>query len=353
MQSASSHFLLWLQGDRTETPNMVVNWSSITGSRSFLAAGVALAIVFAAVAYDYFLRYRLPVPAGIGIYLAFTMLLILSLAPAWHRRGGKERPARYYPVLIFVPIWLCPYLLYAAGTADFRWMALLKLLAIAVLPVSIYSLFPPRNPRVFGWQDAFVALLLVSFVLSGQLRGIWNVPTNLDFLSRLFLITVASWCWTFIRVVPELGYSFGLSREVCKQAAINFALFAAIALPASLAMQFTRWNPPWPGLAAFLLSYLQILLFIAVLEELFFRGFLQSLLSGTLGSRVSSQAVVSVLFGLFHILHAPFPNWRYVAVASVAGWFYGSAYRKTGSLMASALVHAGVDTVWRTWFSAR
>jgi membrane protease YdiL (CAAX protease family) len=118
-------------------------------------------------------------------------------------------------------------------------------------------------------------------------------------------------------------------------------------------MGFTRWNPRWTGLAPFLLSFLQIFLFIAVLEELFFRGFLQSLLSKSLGSWVAGQAAVSVLFGLFHILHPPVPNWQYVALATVAGWFYGSAFRKTGSLMTSSLVHAGVDTVWRTWLSAR
>jgi membrane protease YdiL (CAAX protease family) len=198
-----------------------------------------------------------------------------------------------------------------------------------------------------------VAVLFVGFVLSGQFKGIWNVPRNLDFMSRLFLISVASWCWTFVRVVPDLGYCFRSSREVVKQSAINFGLFAIIALPSSLAMHFTRWNPRWPGALSFFLDYLQIFLFIALLEELFFRGFLQNLLSKTMRSWVAGQALVSVLFGLFHILHAPFPNWRYVALASVAGWFYGSAYRVSGSLMASSLVHAAVDTVWRTWLSAR
>jgi membrane protease YdiL (CAAX protease family) len=37
----------------------------------------------------------------------------------------------------------------------------------------------------------------------------------------------------------------------------------------------------------------------------------------------------------------------------VAGWFYGSAYRKSGSLLASSLLHAAVDTLWRTWLSGR
>ena len=323
-------------------------------SRAFLAGATALVIVFAAAAHVYFRRYPVSASAAIGIYLAFILLLLLSLAPAGlDGRQVKQRLSRYQPIPLFLAIWSVPYLLYAAGTGDFRWMALLKLLAIAAPPVAIYARFPPDDERAFCWQDACVALLLIGFVLSGQMRGIWNVPTNLDFMSRLYLITVASWCWSFVRVVPELGYSFRISREVAKQAAINFALFAIIAIPASLATHFTRWNPRWPGAVSFLLNYLEIFLFIAVLEELFFRGFLQSLLSKTLGSWVAGQVLVSVLFGMFHILHAPFPNWRYVALAAVAGWFYGSAYRISGSIMASALTHAAVDTVWRTWFSAQ
>jgi membrane protease YdiL (CAAX protease family) len=327
---------------------------SSSSPRSFLAVAVLLAIFFAAVARVYLRRYALSTPAAISIYLAFTLLLILSLAPAWQSsRRAKQTAVRYQPLLVFLSIWCTPYFLYAAGTGDFRWTALLKLLVIAALPVAIYSRFPPRKAYAFGWQDACVAVLLIGFVLSGQLRGIWNVPTNLDFMSRLFLITVASWSWTFIRVVPELGYSFRLSGEVVRQAAINFSLFAVIAIPSSLAMHFTRWNPRWPGIGQFLVDYIEIFLFIALLEELFFRGFLQNLLSRTLRSWVAGQALVSVLFGLFHILHAPFPNWRYVAIASVAGWFYGSAYRNSGSLMASSLLHAAVDTVWRTWLSAQ
>jgi membrane protease YdiL (CAAX protease family) len=334
--------------------NTSSNESSLSASRSFLAVTISLAAIFAAVGGVYLRRYAVPASAAIGIYLAFTLLLILSLIPAWQNNLHAARSlAQYQPLLVLLPLWCSPYFLYAAGTGDFRWTSLIKLLLIAAAPVAIYSRFPPRKTNAFSWQDAGVAVVLVGFVLSGQLKGIWNVPTNLDFLSRLFLVTVASWCWTFVRVVPELGYSFRLSGEVVKQAAINFALFAVIAIPSSLAIHFTRWNPRWPGIVPFLVNYLEIFLFIALLEELFFRGFLQSLLSKTLPSWVAAQALVSVLFGLFHILHAPFPNWRYVALASVAGWFYGSAFRISGSLMASSLLHAAVDTVWRTWLSAR
>jgi membrane protease YdiL (CAAX protease family) len=322
-------------------------------SRSFVVTIVSLAVVFAVIARGYISRYSIPLPASAGIYLAFMMLLVLSLAPAWLRRSANKPAGPRRALFVFVPLWCSSYLLYAAGTGDFRWPVMLKLLTLAALPVAIYSLFPPRSAHRFSWQDGCVAVVLIGFVLSRQLRGIWNVPVNLDFLSRLFLITVGSWCWVFVRPVPELGYSLRINKEVAKQAVINFALFAAIAIPSSLAMQFTRWNPRWPGIGQFLVDALGIFLFIALLEELFFRGFLQSLLSATLRSWLAGQVIVSLLFGLFHILHAPFPNWKYVALASVAGWFYGSAYRLSGSIMASSLVHAAVDTVWRTWFQAR
>ncbi len=188
-------------------------------------------------------------------------------------------------------------------------------------------------------------------VLFHGLRGIWTLPVNLDFMGRLFLLSIGSWTWTFIRPVPALGYQFALSKRVGWAAALNFGLFAVIAIPDSLAMHFTQWNPHWPGWAHFGLDFVEIWLFIALLEELFFRGFLQNLLSNSFGAPWRGQLVTSCLFGLSHIFHAPVPNWRYVALASVAGWFYGSAFRNGQGVMASSLAHAAVDTAWRTWFS--
>jgi hypothetical protein len=321
---------------------------------------------------------------------------------------------------------------------------LATLLAVGGAMVALYACFPVHEKAEFGWQDAAVAGVLIAVVLSRQLRGIWNVPQNLDFVGRLYLIGVASWCWTLVRVVPGLGYDLWPCREsllaplpsdcssethplpdgrgsetahplpdgrgsetahplpdgrgsetqvaaqkqtgthrslwsrlrdtgrgsetahplpdgrgsetqvaaqLLKAAGVNFAWFALLALPAGLALRFIAWNPSWRGWPQLGLDYLQIFLFIALLEELFFRGFLQTLLAKTLRSQYGAQALVACLFGLFHILHAPFPNWRYVALATVAGWFYGSAFRQGGGVMAAALTHAAVDTVWRTFFT--
>ena len=311
-----------------------------------LAVIAFFACCFGAVAPGYVSRYHIPLPAAAGIYLCFLLTVVLAVIPSVSALHNWQ-PKLWLPPLL----WCLPYLAYAAGTADFRWLALGRLLLVSAPLVVIYGLLPVRNLRRFGWQDGAIAAWLIVVVLSDRLKGIWTVPLNLDFMARLFLISIAAWSWTFIRRVPELGYEFAFSVKTLGGAAVNFGLFALIAIPSGLALHFIEWNPRWHGIASFCVDYLGIFLFIALLEEMFFRAFLQTLISENLGSLNKGQLVAACLFGLFHIRHAPFPNWRYVLLATVAGWFYGSAFRAGGNLMASALTHAMVDTLWRTLFS--
>jgi membrane protease YdiL (CAAX protease family) len=317
-----------------------------------LAFLVVLATISALLAQHHLHAYALGPASIAALFVCFLLLLACALAPGVPTiRQPLARWLAPIPAVGLVALWCVPYLIYAAGTGDFRWMAVLRLVVFAVPPLAVYKWLPVSSLSKLCWQDAAVAVFLIAGVLSGELKGVWNVPLNLDFMARLFVITVAGWSFAFVRPVPELRYELVISRNVFKAAALNFVYFAVIALPAGLALHFIRWNPRWKGPLDFLFAYAEIFLFIALLEELFFRGFLQSLLSTSLGSAWRGQLIVACLFGLFHILHAPFPNWRYVALASVAGWFYGTAFRNSG-ILASALTHAMVDTVWRTWLSA-
>jgi membrane protease YdiL (CAAX protease family) len=61
--------------------------------------------------------------------------------------------------------------------------------------------------------------------------------------------------------------------------------------------------------------------------------------------------MASLIFGASHLNNGPpVPNYRYFLMATIAGIFYGTAWSATGSLMASALTHALVDTVWSVVF---
>lgn len=315
-------------------------------------AFASLAILFGVAAVPYAHRYSLSSSASADIYWCFLVLLIFVVLPAVPiARSRIASVAAGRKCFALLPIWLVPYLIYSAGTADFHITALLRLFIIGIFPLAFYAAAQDRRRASLLRQDIVVWIWLALAVLFHGFTGIWNVPRNLDFMGRLYMITVASWSWVFVRPVPELGYNFAVSLRTGRAVALNFFSFAAIGIPLSFALHFAAWNPRWHGISDFLLAYIEIFLFIAWLEELLFRGFLQTLLSKTMRSPVRAQLFASCLFGLAHIFHAPVPNWRYVILASIAGWFYGSAYRSGGNLLAAALTHALVDTVWRTWFT--
>jgi uncharacterized protein len=323
----------------------------------FAATLAALALLFAWYARIELRKYPLSPLEIVAIYLCLLLLFALYLAP------GFPAPRRFLVTMLSGPLrvplsaalatvlLLIPYLISCLGTGDFRPIALGKLAALAAVPLMLFAIAPVRDRGRLNWQDVIVLLWLMLPVLFGWIAGIFLRPVNLDFMTRVFLVAVGSWSFLIIRGIENSGYEFAFSFTILGDALINFALFSIIAIPLGRAMRFITWNPQWRGPGAFAFDYLTIFLFIAVTEELFFRGLIQNLLEGSLASRKAAQAITAVLFGFSHILHAPYPNWRYVILATIAGWFYGPAYRKHRSLMASATTHALVDTLWRTFFT--
>lgn len=315
----------------------------------FLLLYAALAAFFGWYASIEIERYPVPWQAAGAIYVCFLLLAGLYLAPGF--ADLRERLKQRVPMGLAALAFLAPYLIYAGGTGDFNWIALAKLAAMAFVPLGMFAAFPVRHPRAINWQDAVVLLWLYIPVQFHLTAGIWTVPVNLDFMARLFIVGVGAWAFLIVRGVEDAGYQFALSGTIARDAAVSFAGFSVIALPLGLLIRFLAINSEWRGIPQFLADYVTIFLFVAIAEELFFRGLLQNLLEGSIGSRSLSQAVVSVAFGFSHIGHAPAPNWRYVILATIAGWFYGLAYRKHRSLMASAGTHAMVDTMWRTFLT--
>ena len=314
----------------------------------------AFAIFFGVSAAVQLRRYPLAVPALAGIYLCLLLLVGLWLLPAFlHlRERARARFAGLRGALVAWALLLTPYCLYSLGTGDFSVLALARLAGMSCGPILIFAVFPVRSPRKLAWQDAVALVWLATPVLARWLSGLWNVPVNLDFMARLYVVVVGAWSYLIFRGTEGAGYEARFSVGIARAAVVNLVLFSVIGIPLGLAMHFIAWSPHWQGAWQFFFDCVTIFVFIAVPEELFFRGLLQNLLEGSFGSRHGAQAVASVLFGFMHILHG-FPNWRYVLMASIAGWFYGSAWRSTRSLVASGVSHALVDAIWRTWFEAQ
>jgi membrane protease YdiL (CAAX protease family) len=129
----------------------------------------------------------------------------------------------------------------------------------------------------------------------------------------------------------------------------EFAIFTPIAIALGLTLGFLHFHAYIPALSYVVLAWIFTFFFIAVPEELFFRGWLQNLLERRIGPRWSLP-VTAVLFGLSHFnKRAAHFNWRYVVLASLAGIFYGRAWLQQRRVGASAVTHASVDTLWSVW----
>ena len=99
------------------------------------------------------------------------------------------------------------------------------------------------------------------------------------------------------------------------------------------------------------LTFFGTLWVLALSEEFFFRGLLQQWLCAWLKSAWAGWMSASLLFGAVHVFYGQFPNWRFAALATVAGIFYGSAFRTGHGIRASMVTHALTVTTWKIFFS--
>ncbi len=280
---------------------------------------------------------------------------VLELAPAVAFGCAGNRVARTvqrWPLaarIAFPALHVVPYILVAVPQQIFqwRWLAL-----YAALPIAIATLLQQAaaaDPDQRGnWRDAIILLLLGLAVDLRWFDGAW--PTGLRALNELLLVDIGLYGFLAIRQLGGTGFDFHLRWSDWKSGLRELLFFTPFVLTLGLALGFIHphANRPQVGMAA--LRWLMIFLFTAVPEELFFRGWVQNLLERRLG-RTTALVIASALFGLSHFnKRSAHFNWRYVLLATIAGIFYGRAWREHRRVPASTITHATVDWIWGLWF---
>ena len=252
--------------------------------------------------------------------------------------------------------WLLPlvlfllYLVYALGTGT---ASVLQFVAVAgFLFIPMLLLATARDATPATWQDFATIAAIWTGVKFGPSHWIWPYPGGR--IAYIFTVVVAVNLaiagFLLLRRVKNVGYTIGWGNGWTFYVAGSLMIFACISIPLGIRMHFLAYAPRFNEWKTFISLSIGILFFTAWPEEFLFRGLLQNLLSRTSNNETVGLAVASILFGFSHITNMHFPNWRYVLLASIAGVFYGWTWRKTGSIFASALVHAGVDTLWHFLF---
>jgi membrane protease YdiL (CAAX protease family) len=198
-----------------------------------------------------------------------------------------------------------------------------------------------------SWMDFVVLAGLGLAVDLRWLERAW--PAHLAVFSKMLLLDAGIYGFLVMRRLDSVGLDLRLRGRDLAIGLREFAWYAPVAIGAGLALGFLHWHAVWRGLLLPAVALFFTFFFIAVPEELFFRGWTQNLLERRMG-RTLALLTTSVLFGLSHFnKRAAHFNWRYVVLAAVAGIAYGRAWRQDRRVGASAVTHALVDTVWSQW----
>ena len=245
---------------------------------------------------------------------------------------------------------LVAYCIYALGTNTFSLPRIAAVLGFVLIPLALAAT-AERRPAA-AWQDFLILAGIWVGVKFSPSHWLWPYPGgHLAYvLTVLLCLNVALAAFVLIRKVNGIGYSIGWGNRWGFYVLASFLVFGVIAIPLATGMRFIQFAPRWLSWETFPLTLITIFFFTAWPEEFLFRGLLQNLLSRATRSDFRGWWMASLLFGFSHITNLGFPNWRYVLLASIAGMFYGWTWRKSGSIFASAIVHALVDATWHFFF---
>ena len=278
-------------------------------------------------------------------YMAFTATSVRRDIQRWLKKANGVGLA------LIGAGFVSAYIIYAFGTEVFSLFAMVRIACFVGVPS--FLIWSAARSANIVWQDWLaVACIWLPFNF-GLLNSIWewpagqagyilNTPMAVDLALILFV------CYRGFRFVP---FRFQMRWRDLLIVLTGLSLFMLVALPFGLVTGFLALNPQLSAMKV-LGSPLAIFFFIAVPEELLFRGLIFGMLQQTTKRTNLAIIVSALLFGVSHWHNPGWPDFRYLGLATVAGVFYAFTFVRTGSLTASAVLHAAVDTLWDLFFHA-
>jgi hypothetical protein len=308
----------------------------------------------AVAAYVYSLQYHIPVHLALAAMPAF--LLEATFYYALGVEGWRARLERLPPAAVALLLTLsaaAPYCAASLAFGFFRWQSLAIILGLAAVASFWYVVLPHKAAA-----DILFVLFMAAVFLANLERREYIDPypkLTLDVLGKVMWIRVGAFAMLSVRRMKGVGFGFWPKAREWMIGGLYFVLLLPAAALASWAVGFGSPHLPLPGWdrvsVLALGTFFGVLWVLALGEEFFFRGLLQQWIGQWLKSEWMGLAVASILFGLAHLWYHAFPNWRIVAMAAVAGVFYGLAFRQAGSIRASMVTHALTVTAWKLFFS--
>ncbi len=224
------------------------------------------------------------------------------------------------------------------------------LLTLAVL---VYTLLPVAT----AWlrQDLLTVLLLWLPIEFAAGAALVPVPARGFLHSVAYSVAILLGLILFLgfRALPGMKYRPPQSGRDLWLPVAAFAALAPILIVVGMAIGFIP-APHLPVQPAGKMAAAIGIIFAgtALPEEILFRALIQNILMQRLGANTRTLVLASVIFGAAHLDNGPqaVPNWRYMIVATIAGFAYGKVFQKANSVCSSAILHMMVDWTKHFWF---
>ncbi len=283
------------------------------------------------------------------------LLLILALLS----RDLQDRLKRVFerrPVAVFLaPVFIC--VLFYAFAQRLGGLSLpVALLMAGYTLLATLCIYAIGSGGGASWFDLGVVLLLW-LPLEFNLGGHWvpvHVRGAVHTLAYGAAVLLALILFLLFRRIPGIKYELPRHGNDFLYFAAGLVVAAPVLILVGRAVGFI---PPFhlaAGLTIgrFAATFGLILAATALPEELLFRGLIQNSLMQRLGEGNGTLLLAAVIFGAAHLDNGPqaLPNWRYMILATIAGFIYGKVFQKASSVFASASLHAMVNAINHFFF---
>ncbi|HVP48057.1 MAG TPA: type II CAAX endopeptidase family protein [Bryobacteraceae bacterium] len=287
-----------------------------------------------------------------GIFLVVILTFLLPAVPAALRKKLRSRPALLFAL---------PALLAAVFCLVALWLGVLglplTLLIIAYTLVPTVCIFlQGADAGAATWLDLIVILMLW-LPIELNLGGAWIPRHAQGFLHTVaygVALTLALALFLGFRGMKGMKYNLPSRLMDFSDPLIAFMLVAPILILLGLALSFI---PPFHivgnlSVAAAVRTFGLIFVATALPEEILFRSLIQNWLMQKFGTTTAVLVLASVVFGCAHLNNGPqpLPNWRYMMLATIAGFAYGKVFQRASSATASMTLHALVDATKHLFF---
>lgn len=288
-----------------------------------------------------------PIPVFIALLLSLAPVFALGFAS----RSIIRAVNRLSVLLRLLLACLCsiPYLIVALSFGRIHWQwCTLYLVLPPLIALLLWRARLMDSKQKGTWIDLIILLCLGLAVDLRWFEPAW--PRSLTFIGKLVLVDAGLYGFLVIRQLNNIGFDLRIRWRDLMIGLRETAFFAPIAIGLGLGIGFLKWHSALPRLSEVGFAWMYTFIFIAIPEELYFRGWVQNLLERRLG-RLPSLLVTAVIFGFAHFnKRTTFFNAPYVFLAALAGIFYGRAWRQDHRVAASAITHATTDAIWSLWF---